>query len=477
MGYVLVIGDVMLDRRTEGEMSHISREAPAPIIRQQQQTDSLGGAGNVARNIQTLGHQAVLLASIGDDAAGRRVQELCEEYGVHPLLAVTDTPTTVKHRITSGGTILCRVDEEEAHPDIMGDHVVSKLQVLAENQTPIDLIVIADYDKGLLSLAAVQSIRHFAVGIPIFADVRPNKVDLYEGVGLLKPNFTEAIEMVEHMCHPGLSDTLSVTERAHTACAQVSDIYNVPRVVVTAGRHGCVYKTEHMSDPELAPPFGVDTEVRDVCGAGDTTMAALAAAYMEKQPFSQGVAFAMQAAGLVVRQYGVVAPTREELGEFVRTHGGPSHKIHTIESLVAALTRFRRFHPRKRVALLNGCFDGLHSGHIDLFEFAATRANFVIVAYNDDASLKALKGEHRPRVPAPVRARHLSLLPMVDAVVPFSGDVELLARTLNPDVLVKGADSQEPIPGADYVRKQGGELALCPVDSFYITIQDSSGGD
>jgi len=277
--------------------------------------------------------------------------------------------------------------------------------------------------------------------------------------------------------HPGLADSYSVPERAVVACQELHKEAGVGALVITTGKYGCVSKSCPADVVELVEPFGTDTEVCDVCGAGDTVMAALAVSQLEQSPFREGLELAMQAAGFVVRHYGVVAPTREELDEFVRTHGGPAHKVHTTESMVAALTRFRRFHPHKRVALLNGCFDGLHAGHLDLFEFAATKGDFVIVAYNDDVSLRALKGEQRPRVPAGARVRHLTLQPMIDAVVPFDGDVEQLVRTLNPDVLVKGADSQEPIPGADYVRKQGGELALCPVDSFYITIQDLPGGD
>lgn len=473
----LVIGDVMLDVRTEGEMSNISLEAPAPVIRRTSFTESLGGAGNVARNIKSLGHEVLLMGLIGNDPHGATVTKLAAEGGIPACLPTWQKPTIVKHRVTCHGQIISRIDIEDTTPcHIDVQALVHGLYGIPPEQlAAIRVIVIADYNKGTVTGELMAVVRQLSTSynVPIFVDARPQTMSLYQGVSLLKPNLREALKMVDDVVHPGLADSMDNDTKAGVACTELSRKYQVPIVLVTDGPRGC-----HYTDPDdqgrvhVCEPVGHTGNVRDVCGAGDTTMAALAVGAIEGLPFAIAARFAMTAASHVVQQYGVVAADRDSVDQLdYETVGWPA-KLMDIEKLMAFIRRMRRMRPDAQIVFTNGCFDGFHAGQLETLRFAARQGTCLIVAYNDDQSLIALKGPGRPHVPDSYRASHLALQECVDAVIRFDGDAAKLIRTIKPDVLVKGADAGpvSRIPGADFMAQHGGRVELCPMDVFTITI-------
>ena len=485
----LVIGDVMLDRRSEGEMSRISLEAPAPVIHQTDLSESLGGAGNVARNIHTLGHEVMLMGVIGDDSAGRTITQIASSIGIPACLplGVDGSHTTIKHRITCGGQIISRLDTEDGELTNKIGLLEGLQAALGPATCTIKLVVIADYDKGAMTqdvMAVLRTMCHERQ-IPIFVDCRPATIGLYHGVTLLKPNMREALGMLENCVHPGLgwrtSSQLAEEAQAvvaEVACSEIRKATNAQLVVVTKGGYGCTYTDPddngRIHDFEAIGPKGKDA-VRDVCGAGDTTMAALAVGYMEGMGFSQSVLFAMHCAGLVVQYHGVYPAMRDEVEEFIYDQAGWTGKIMTDEKVMAFIERKRRMNPQAAIVFTNGCFDGFHAGQLETLRFAARQGSVLIVAYNDDESLRALKGNSRPHIPDSYRASHLALQESVDAVFRFDGDAAKLIRRLKPDVLVKGADAAHaPIPGADFMAQHGGRIALCPTDCFYVTVDRQS---
>jgi D-beta-D-heptose 7-phosphate kinase/D-beta-D-heptose 1-phosphate adenosyltransferase len=474
---VLVIGDVMLDVRTEGEMSNISLEAPAPVIRRTSLTESLGGAGNVARNIKSLGHEVLLMGLVGQDSAGATVIKLAAEGGIAACLPVWQKATIVKHRVTCHGQIISRIDVEDTtqcHVDVQA--LVHGLCGIPQDQLAlIRVIVIADYNKGTVTEALMTVVRQFSsiYKVPIFVDARPASMGLYHGVSLLKPNLREALRMLEDVVHPGLADSMDVDTKTVVACAQLAAKYQVPLVLVTNGPHGC-----HYTDPDdngrvhVCKTVDHAGNVRDVCGAGDTTMAALAVAAIEGLPFAIAARFAMTAASHVVQQYGVVAADRDSVDQLEYETVGWAAKLMDLPKLLAFVARMRRMRPDAQIVFTNGCFDGFHAGHLETLRFASRQGTCLIVAYNDDQSLIALKGAGRPHVPESFRGSHLAFQECVDAVIRFDGDAVKLIRAIKPDVLVKGADAApvSRIPGADFMAQHGGRVELCPMDGFTITI-------
>lgn len=471
----LIIGDVMLDRRVEGEMVRVSPEAPAPIIRQETVTESPGGAANVARNIVSLGAKAYLMGVIGNDYAGQTLAKMIAEAGVTACLPVGGATTIQKTRITCGGQIVLRTDMEQT-PLSATEELCAGLKFALEGSLPVGIIVIADYGKGTVTQELFTHVRALAAAqqIPIYVDCRPAQVMQYEGVTLIKPNLKEALGMMDvlRQVHPGLYPADPV-EQGNTAAVLLRQALQVTWPVVTLGKDGCVWfdptdETYHTFQPRAK-------EVYDVCGAGDTTMAALAVAYLEGKSPDIAVSFAMYAAGLAVRRHGVHAIHRDEVEEFRYRETGWPAKLMDEDQLRWFVDRRRR--RGDRLVFTNGCFDGLHSGHIEMFRFAKQQGDTLIVAYNDDDSLRSLKGTNRPHVPQSYRASHLAQQASVDAVYRFDGDAEKLIRTLKPDVLVKGEDSaSQVIPGAEFVASHGGIVALAPI-KFNLSSSLAGGGD
>jgi D-beta-D-heptose 7-phosphate kinase/D-beta-D-heptose 1-phosphate adenosyltransferase len=126
-----------------------------------------------------------------------------------------------------------------------------------------------------------------------------------------------------------------------------------------------------------------------------------------------------------------------------------------------------------RIVFTNGCFDLLHSGHLSLLEAASKLGDKLVVGLNSDDSIRRLKGLSRPIRPLQERQKLLEALRVVDMVIPFEEDTPLeLIRSLNPQVLVKGGDYlATDVVGADFIKKNGGEIVIVPLIPNQSTTQ------
>jgi len=201
-------------------------------------------------------------------------------------------------------------------------------------------------------------------------------------------------------------------------------------------------------------------EVYDVTGAGDTVIAVLAAALATQQSLATAAALANLAAGLVVAKIGVASVSPSELRVALHQRGQGGRGLVTEEELVPLVMEARARH--ERVVMTNGCFDVLHAGHVAYLEEAKSLGDRLVVAINDDHSVRRLKGDSRPINGLEDRMSVLAGLAAVDWVVPFAEDTpERLIGEVLPDVLVKGGDYQpEAIAGSRAVLANGGEVRV-----------------
>jgi D-beta-D-heptose 7-phosphate kinase/D-beta-D-heptose 1-phosphate adenosyltransferase len=203
--------------------------------------------------------------------------------------------------------------------------------------------------------------------------------------------------------------------------------------------------------------------VYDVTGAGDTVIAAFAAAAIGGLPYEEAARLANVAASIVVGKAGTAVVYPEELEAHLEAHHAPSqHKLRTRDELSRALQQHRQ--RRERIVFTNGCFDLLHGGHVYYLQQARALGDCLVVGLNDDASVRRLKGAERPLRPQDERARVLAALACVDYVVLFEEATPLaLIKSLEPDVLVKGGDyTPETVVGRDEVEAAGGSVHLIP---------------
>jgi D-beta-D-heptose 7-phosphate kinase / D-beta-D-heptose 1-phosphate adenosyltransferase len=443
---VLIVGDVMLDRYWHGSTSRISPEAPVPVVHIKKNEDRPGGAGNVALNVRSLGATASLLGLIGDDEAGKILQDQLEGAKIQGSLLQVDMPTVTKLRVISRHQQLIRLDFEE--PPIEDQHFEGLFEKYEALINEADAVIFSDYNKGALRrLPDFIKVARQA-NVPIFIDPKYDDVSIYRGATLLTPNFKE-FESVVGPCRT----EEEIVQKGRALLKK----YELEALLVTRGERGMTLLRE--GKPELHVPTRAK-EVFDVTGAGDTVIATLAAAVAGGAELDDAVVLANAAAGISVGKLGAATVSLPELCGSLHNHQGEPAGVMTEEQLLLAVQEARS--RGDRVVMTNGCFDILHAGHVHYLEQAKQHGDLLIVAVNDDASVKQLKGAGRPVNSLEKRMVVLSGLGAVDWVVAFSEDTpERLIKAVTPDVLVKGGDYKvEEIAGSDHVLKNGGKVEI-----------------
>lgn len=442
---VLVVGDLMLDRYWHGPVSRISPEAPVPVVRIEQAEERPGGGANVALNLARLGLHVVLGGVIGQDEAGRTLLNLLEKSGVASRLHSSETlPTITKLRILSQHQQLLRLDFEQhlATLDVAG----MEADCLAE-LPDCDAVILSDYAKGTLQHPQrfIEAAR--AQGIPVLVDPKGTDFERYRGATLLTPNLKE-FEAVA-----GISETDQELVQKGEALRRMFDLRGL---LITLGERGMLLLRE--DHPALHMPTQA-REVYDVTGAGDTVIALLGAGIAAGMQMESAARLANLAAGLMVAKLGAGSVSLEELKGALRREGDWSSILNREELLSAV--REARFRGEK-VVMTNGVFDILHDGHVSYLQQARRLGDRLVVAVNDDASVKRLKGEGRPVNTLAQRMAVLAGLASVDWVTSFSEDTpENLICEVLPDLLVKGGDYQpQEIAGFGCVTANGGEVRV-----------------
>ncbi len=443
---VLVVGDLMLDRYWYGDTSRISPEAPVPVVHVGESEERPGGAGNVALNIAALGGHAAVLGLTGDDEAAHALAQRLEGAAVRCHFEVVAGQSTVtKLRVISRHQQLIRLDFEDGFHAVDSGMLQSKYEALLA-QT--DAVVLSDYGKGTLS--AVQPLIAAArrAGKPVLIDPKGNDYFIYRGATLITPNLSEFESVVGHC-----KTDAELVARGEALRQELQ----LQALLVTRSEKGMtLIRKDHAA---LHLPTRAQ-EVFDVTGAGDTVISALETALAAGVDLAEATALANLAAGVVVGKLGTATATVPELRRAIREHD-EIESGEVDEDQLLALVRDAQAHG-ETVVMTNGCFDILHAGHVAYLQQARRLGDRLVVAVNDDASVKRLKGPGRPVNALAQRMAVLAALANVDWVVPFSEDTpERLICKIKPDVLVKGGDYRpEEIAGGDCVIANGGEVIV-----------------
>ena len=459
---VLCIGDVMLDRFISGEVERISPEAPIPVLHIQDETSMLGGAGNVVRNITTLGGKVDFISVIGDDEAGCEIGALLKENAsIETTLLIEDErETAIKTRFLAGNQQMLRADRETVS-DVSKETADAIITTATGSLGNVGAVMLSDYGKGVLSDAALHRLIDLAreAGKAVIIDPKGDDYARYNGASLITPNRKE------------------LTEASGMATGSDDDIIAASRSLITAYDLGAVLATRSGDGMTLV---SADThhhlsaqarEVFDVSGAGDTVAAAMAAALSIGASLENAAALANAAAGIVVGKVGTAAVYMSELIATLHHQdiSDAEAKVRSTDEMVSRVEVWKR--QGLKIGFTNGCFDLLHPGHISLLTQAKGASDRLIVGLNSDQSIKRLKGEDRPVQSEAARATVLASLTSVDAVVIFGEDTPLgLIEKLKPNVLIKGADyTEETVVGAKIVKASGGKIFLAKLEDGFST--------
>lgn len=443
---VLVLGDVMLDRYWMGETSRISPEAPVPVIKVDDIEERAGGAGNVAINIAALGANASVVGLTGKDDAANSLVKLMQQAGVEANFSQDESHATVtKLRVLSRNQQLIRLDFEDGFPNNNNKQL---LDIFNTQINKAGAVILSDYGKGTLQDCQSFIQQAAAHQIPVLVDPKGSDFSKYKGATIITPNLSEFEEVVGH-CE-------TEDELVNKGMALLEEL-NLSALLITRSEKGMTL-LQRGKDALHLPTRA--REVYDVTGAGDTVISVLAASLAAGVDLAEATMLSNLGAGVVVNKIGTATVSKEELKIAMR-------QTHTVQRGVMDEDEMLHLARQaqscgEKIVMTNGCFDILHTGHVAYLEEAALLGDRLIVAVNDDDSIKRLKGEDRPVNPMDKRMRMLAALECVDWVVPFYEDTPTrLICKLSPDILVKGGDNKvDEIPGGDCVREAGGEVRV-----------------
>lgn len=442
-----MLGDAMLDRYWHGDTSRISPEAPVPVVNIERKEERVGGAANVAVNVQALGATTTLISVIGDDDVGQTLFHMVQEKGVHcRFVKSPNLNTTLKLRVLGRHQQLIRLDFENKLP-IPASLLLQPLQSVLQDA---DVLVLSDYAKGVIAEPQVLIECARRKGIKILVDPKNADLSVYRGANLLTPNMGE-FEAAVGSC----KNEQDIESKGLKLIAQL----DLESLLITRGSQGMTLLQKGLDAIHIPAQA---REVFDITGAGDTVIAVLAASLAAGKSMLDAAKLANLAAGLAVGRLGTATITAQELQSLVHPHQSSTLGATTLNHLLPEIQR--RKAKGDKIVMTNGCFDILHAGHISYLQEARLLGNCLIIAVNDDDSVRRLKGATRPINTLKNRMQVLAALGCVDYVVAFSEDTpqQLIAQIL-PHILVKGGDyTADQIAGSIEVIRNGGQVKILP---------------
>jgi rfaE bifunctional protein kinase chain/domain len=302
---ILVIGDLMIDHYIVGTCTRLSPEAPVPVVNVQNETTTLGGAGNVVQNLVSLGADVIIAGVVGNDDAGKQILQILDVDAINTDCIIKDNLrlTTVKTRVLAGGHQLVRFDKEHTHALTLNAEN-DLVEIFTRCMFTADMIVFSDYNKGLFSSALTQRLITAAkkTDKPVIVDPKGNDYRKYKGAYIIKPNRQE-LAVAANVGNINSMDGLKAA--AKVVFRQTGAKY----LIVTLSEEGMVILTEndHISLPVKA------TEVFDVTGAGDTVLATITYFLALGLSLQEACELANHAAAIVIRQIGAATTTVEEI--------------------------------------------------------------------------------------------------------------------------------------------------------------------
>jgi len=302
---VLVIGDLMIDEYLWGSVDRISPEAPVPVVCVQKESHALGGAGNVIHNLVAMGAKVTAIGTAGTGKTGKMIFEKLEDLGIKTdgIISEPQRPTTRKTRVIASNQQVLRIDKEIKR-NINADTLEKLVKIIESKISDASLLILSDYDKGLITRELVQKIVTLAEkhNILTLADPKSLNFSKYEQVSILTPNKKEA-SLAANM---DIKSERDLFDAGH----KIMDQVKLERLLMTCGKDGMVLFEKGRE------PYIIESKARqvfDVSGAGDTVISLLGLGLATGATFKQSALIANVAAGIVVAKVGTAAASIDEL--------------------------------------------------------------------------------------------------------------------------------------------------------------------
>ncbi|MCG8568061.1 MAG: D-glycero-beta-D-manno-heptose-7-phosphate kinase [Desulfobacterales bacterium] len=301
----LVIGDLMIDEYLWGDVDRISPEAPVPVVAVKRESSTLGGAGNVINNLISMGASVMAVGTAGTGKGGDIILSKLAELGVtaQGIIREADRPTTRKTRVIASNQQVVRIDKE-IKQEICAPTLEKILTLIKGEINQVNLVIISDYDKGLVTPELVAGVVDLTRGknIPVLADPKARRFNKYSGVTLMTPNKKEASQAANM--------AIDTREELEEAGKIITDQAKLEKLIITCGKDGMVLFENGKITHTIASRA---RQVFDVSGAGDTVISLLGLGLAAGADFKDAAAVANAAAGIVVGKVGTATASVDEL--------------------------------------------------------------------------------------------------------------------------------------------------------------------
>lgn len=425
---VMVIGDIMLDEIVMGDVKRYAPNTIIPVLSYMTESSFLGGAANVYNNIKFHNVDCDLCGVIGNDRKGRKVKQLIgNTFDNAFILESEQVGTIVKRRyIDSNNQEFIRVDFEEDCL-LQEDGYLKLLESIEKTIDEYSFIVISDYNKGFLVNGFISKVMQLARSndVDIIVDTKNPQVQIFKGCFMLKINLNEFFKII--------GKKISSTQEILIAADELKKSLELRYLIVTDSEKKIILLDEK-NDKQIIAVNAV--KVIDSTGAGDAFVSALVVSLLKNNNILDAIDSAKVFSSQVVQTIGTSIVTQPQSTEYTKKL---SHK-HLIDEHIERITKRYRVLGKKTV-MVNGCFDVIHAGHIELLKYAKSSGDILIVALNSDNSIKNIKGDSRPINSISDRISIVDAINFVDHIVIFEeDDPRNVISKLRPDMIVKGSE-------------------------------------
>lgn len=437
MKNIITFGDLILDKYIFCSAKKINSESPNIVFEEENINYNLGGVGNVAASLSNLNYNVFMVSVIGMNYYSNKLVELIEEKKniKKNFLVNSNFDISVKKRYISNNCQVFRIDNgnnNNISEEIENLLIKNVEKIIKNNQ--IECFVISDYNKGVVTVKLVKKLIDLCKKNKIFIFVDPKVGDYskFRGSNFIKPNRFEFNQICNFL------EIKNKINSVNLGC--ICDRLEVIYLLITLDKDGMVlYNNFNKKITKYS--VNKSNKVTDVTGAGDIVLISLVHFLLEGISIEENIRMAN-----ILSQYSVSSIGNLELDSYLVNKICFNSKLITDISLIDK---------SKKIIFTNGCFDILHTGHIEYLKKSRQLGDLLVIGLNSDNSIKKLKGKNRPINKQEDRVKILESFSFVDYIIIFNEETPYnLIKKLKPNVLVKGGDyADKKVIGSDIVEE------------------------
>lgn len=441
---ILILGDIFLDIFEETKAFKISPERPVPVLKPIGKQLLLGGASNVAANIKSIGGDPFLISKLSKDKYSNKIISLLKKKKInHKIFFNKKYASSVKKRIVENNHQFLRIDNEKITNLIRSDEI-SIIKYIKKNIKKFETLIISDYSKGFFSnylLKNVLKIFHRNKK-KIFTDPKKNNVEYYKYSNFICPNQIEFDEFLKY--HNSFQNKKSLL--------RIFKLSKSDAFIITRGAMGVKIIFKNGKKINISQKI---INVYDVTGAGDTFISYITFFHSKKIDLVNSVKIAIYACSKIVQKKHT---STLELDEFRSVIDKFCQEENVDFKLKIKLWKLAKL----KIGIANGCFDVLHSGHLQLFKIAKKNCDKLIVLINSDQSVFKNKGSGRPKLKLNTRMQFLKMVKGIDLVEKFDEVTPInKINEIKPNIIFKGSDyKKKNVVGYKEIRSYGGKVFI-----------------